>query len=230
MPHTSLSLGWNPRAFPCGAPSAGKVSQSCWSQTLLPPSPFWPHQANNTAGHLRELGREMKYFLLHPASIAASLFFLSSVHPKERSTLAGFVLVCVYGWTLPLIVNGAIRPFPSTVSIGVWQRIWRTLYLHSGNSYTKGRAFTAFSFTIVSAFTLEGQLCVCVCPPSCKGFSYLCVAHFSAPGKGLCWGVQGTLLSLKSVGKGVLECLFSLAQTQEGHKCAWSKNSFIYSR
>lgn len=226
MPHTSLCLDWNPLSFPCGAPSAGKVSWSHWSQTLLPPNPFRPHQANNTTGYLGELGREMKYFLLHPAS----LFFLSSVHPKERSTLAGLVLVCVYGWTLPLIVNGAIRPFPSTVSIGVWQRIWQTLYLHSGNSYTKGRAFTAFSFTIVSIFTLEGQLCECVCPPSCKGFSYLCVAHLSAPGKGLCWGVWGTLLSLKLVGKGVLECLFSLAQTQEGCKYARSKNSFMYSR
>lgn len=30
----------------------------------------------------------------------------------------------------------------------------------------------------------------------------MCVAHSNAPGKGLCWVVQGTLLSLKSVGKG----------------------------
>lgn len=125
--------------------------QSHWSQTLLPPNPFRPHEANSLTEHHRVLGREVKCFLLHSAPVPASLFFVSILAPKEKSTLPGFVLVGVYGWSLPLIVNGAIRPFLYTVSTGVWQSIWRTLYLHSRNMYTKGRAFKAFSFTVISA-------------------------------------------------------------------------------
>lgn len=85
----------------------GKLTQS----NLSEPNPFQPHKANTTTGQHRELESEMKCFLHHPAPSAASLFFVSSVPLKERSTLAGFVSVCVHGWTLPLIVNGAIRPF-----------------------------------------------------------------------------------------------------------------------
>lgn len=128
-----------------------------------------------TAGQHRELESKMKCFLHHPAPSAASLFFVSSVPPKVKGILAGFVLVCVYGWMLSLIVNGAIRPLLYVVSIGVWQRIWQMLYLHSGNIYTKDRAFTAFSFTIISTLIQEGN-CVrmCVLPAAKDLVLYVC--------------------------------------------------------
>lgn len=88
---TSLSLGSNPPTFP-GVPRV-QLSKS----NLSDPNPFQAHKANTTTGQHRELESEMKCFLRHPAPSAASLFFVSSAPPKERSTLAGFVLVCVYG-------------------------------------------------------------------------------------------------------------------------------------
>lgn len=150
--------GLKPSSIPMRCQGLSQVpGQPCWSQTLLSPKPL--SNPIDTTGHCRQLAWEIKYFLLHPAPVAASLFLVSCIPPAERSTVAGSVLVCVYGWTLPLIVNGAIKPF---LYIGSGKGSDKPCYLHLRNIHTKGRAFTAFSFTI-SPHSFRRGNCVRVC-------------------------------------------------------------------
>lgn len=206
------------------APSAGVISLK---SNPSAPKPFPTHEANSLTGHQRVLGREVKGFLLHPTPVPASLFFVSILPPKERSTLPGFVLVCVYGWSPSLIVkdlfftqsppgSGKASDKPCTCT---------------PETRTPRAELLKPSHSLSPRLVREGQLWERAVLPAAKGLvwgggggSLQCAWN------GLCWAVQGTALSLTSVGRGELECLFSLAPTQEGRERAWSKNSFIYSR
>lgn len=170
-PHSA----WAESSIPWGAKGCpecrGKITKSTFqTQTLSNPIRQTPQQGSTETWRAR---LNVSCIILLPVLLPCSLFHLFL--QKKEVHLQGLFWSVVYGWMLPLIVNGAIRPLLYIVSIGVWQRIWRMLYLHSRNIYTKDRAFTAFSFTIISALIQEGQLCVVVCPSSCKGFSSVCV-------------------------------------------------------
>lgn len=202
---TSLSLGWNPLAFQCGAKSCPECRGSL---TESNPSAFKPFPTPSGKQHNRALwraGEGDEMFLASSCSRCCFLaLFVSSVPPEERSTLAGFVLVCVYGWMLPLIANGAIRPFPATVSIAsrVWQRIWRTLYLQSRNIHTKGRALQP-SHLLSSLLSFRRGNCVSVCVlPAAKDLVMYVCGSLKCTWKGAPLSSSGDISLIKVSGKG----------------------------
>lgn len=77
------------------------------------------------------------------------------------------------------------------------------LYLHSRNIYTKDRAFTAFSFTIISALIQEGQLCedVCVLPAAKDLVLYVC-GSLKCTWEGALLSGSGDIALIKVSGEG----------------------------
>lgn len=158
VPHSAWAetrISWSAKGCP---ECRGEITKS----NLSDPNPFHPHKANTTTGQHRELESKMKCFLHHPAPSVASLFFVSSVPPNKGVHLQGLFWSVVYGWMLPLIVNGAIRPLLYIVSIGVWQRIWRMLYLHSRNIYTKDSFYSLLIYHHLRSHSAGAIVCGCV--------------------------------------------------------------------